>query len=511
MVKKIMYLIGAIILLCMIGNVIVKSAETNTVEIPEGYTQITDIEGVSFYIDDRLLDMATAITQISEEAGLDSSTYYVYKDGSSKYILFNLNKMVIIAQKGTNFHFAEADDYETALESSNICNIWFSKTGKELDITSEGNRFFAKVNAAITITRTLYDDFTGELVTFNENGEEWGIFVGVPGTDYSMVSSNDKEIIETIAESLYITTETNSIEDTTLNNTEFNVEEDTSETKSIVDEITETQEMSSSEIEIVDSTLELEIETSETESSEDTISVSISGENGVIEQKEQSIIQDTVEIEENQTSEMIYVEEGILTPEKEPDEQVSTDIKESSDTNIIDASSNQREKRSNESVYVSDIYTMLDIGDQALITAYDYQNKELAEPVINITNIYRDNDAIALLKEKLGKDYCEPKDGCTWHAITYDLNLYNCKGEPYVNIKLRGLDGTELKYRGIKYSKKTHDITETVHIDGNWSREYICYYEIPNGCIEYVLECGEGTIDTNKEIKAAYYLIKGEN
>lgn len=515
MVKKIAYLVGAVILVFMLGNVIVKSAGRNSTEIKEGYTEITDVEGISFYVDDRLLDMATAITQISDEAGLDSSTYYVYKDGSTRYILFNLNKLVVMVQKGTSFHFEEAENYEKALESSNICNIWFSKEGKSLDITEGKDKYVATVNAAITITRTLYDDFTGKLVTISSNGEEWGIFVGVPGTNYSAVSSIDKEIIETMAESIHTvetsdtetptnieqqpeertTTETETIEsasmETTISEEYTEVYETSSTPESIITEPTTESENSLSE-EPETNTEEVQ---SEQETNVDTISVIISGETGIIEQEQEEISE----------------QETIEPPENDNEQEVQNPKETITEMNLIEAPSQQKEKVSSDGfVYVSDIYSMLDIGDSAIITGIDYKSKNYEEPVIRLTEIYSGYEATQLLKEVLGSNYAEPKAGCSWNVVRYDVDYSNCIGKPYVNIKLRGMDGTVLKYRGVKYSKKTHDIFTEVYIEGNWNVGYLCYYEVPNGCKEYVLECGEGTIEKSKEIKAAYYAIKNE-
>ena len=68
----------------------------------------------------------------------------------------------------------------------------------------------------------------------------------------------------------------------------------------------------------------------------------------------------------------------------------------------------------------------------------------------------------------------------------------------YINVKLKGLDGENLRFRGIEYSQRCFDI----QISQN---EFYSYYAIPNGCPEYALEIGEGTI--NNSLESGYYHI----
>lgn len=493
--KLVITAIVVVIILYMVIDVAVTTSSAKEYVIPEGYQEITDIEGVSFYVDTRLLDMATAIMQITEESGLDSATYYVYKNGTDRYILFNLNKMVIIAQKGTNFFFSNAEDMEHALENSSVCNIWFSKSEKKLQIEELENGYSAEVNAAISITRNLYDDFCGKLVTVEHENEEWSIFVGVPGTAYKDVSEADQRLISNIAESLHLTKDVESTANTQEHQTEKADKNDSAE-KEVNDkkEIKESKDKEDVKTESADK--------HEAESKETDIKKTQDSEEMV---KEEVKVQEK-EMEENSKQEIPEAKEenDIEKKDKEKELQEPT-----TQENTIAAKSNQKKQQSEDGKAIkSDIYSMLDIGDSGILSALDYENREYGEPIIKITGIYRGQKAIEMIKANLTEyKYFPAKDGCAYQVVTYDIDYSQCEGKPYVNIKICGLDGTALKFRGVQYTKRTHDIFSKAKQEQNWVKGNICYYEVPNGCKEYVLECGDGTIHSDDSIKSAYYHI----
>lgn len=475
--KKIVVIIAGI-LFFLIGVKILKGGVQASETVRDGFTEITDVEGVSFYMDDRLLDLATAITQISEETGLDDSSYYVYKNGIDQYILFNMDKVVCIVQKGTDFGFDEKENKEEALKSSNICNIWFEKSGKELDIRQADNTFYTKVNAQITITRSLYGDFTGELVTTTDGTEEWSIFVGVPGTGYDKVSENNKKVIESIAETLHVTKK-----DTDVNES--------------FDQKTEEEEPDTGEQE--ESKEEDQPGTETFQEEEPSVPENVT----IIEETDSDVSMEETQGEE-ETFQNVMENTGVSS--EHLTEKVTEVLQDSAD--LISVQNNQREKKKNGQIFESDIYSMLDIGETGSLTVYNEENGMLEQPAIHICQLYKGADAIELIRQNLtDTDYVSAKDGCSYQAVVYDVDYSQCTGTPYVNIKIRGVDGNNLKYRGVKYTKKTHDILNSAKQEGAWVKGYICYYEIPNGCSEYVLECGDGTIENVDMITSAYYHI----
>lgn len=453
MYNKILITIILIVVLASSVYRISKSSDDSPA-IPVGYSEITDVQGITFYLDDRLIDRATAITQISEESGLDSSNYYVYKNGTDKYIYFNINKVAVIVQKGTSFHFGENEN-ETALQNANICNIWFEKEGKKLEIEKDGNQSIAYVNAALTITKTLYDDFTGKLVTVSDGKEEWAMFAGVPGKSYEMISNSDKKVIDNIIESFHLSS-----------NSEYNSQDNVSEVEEVLP--SENEEFNKEE-------LQTEITTENTEEMycENTL--------------EETIVEEVSDVNE-----------------------VQPEIEETVHDSYIAADINQKKQNDyGTDVFYSDIYSMLDIGNSGYLTAIDYYSRKQCEPIITIRQILKGSAATNLIKNTLTEyPYFEAKEGCTYHAAIYDVDYSKCENLPYVNIKILGADGKLLKYRGVKYSKRTHDIMSQSTNQNSIISGLICFYEVPNGCKEYVLECGEGSVDNLSSAKSAYYLIR---
>lgn len=426
MLKKYIIILSAIIILFLLSYLFVFRNPQGTQSEKDGYVTVNSVSGVSFQMHETLLDRSTALTQISNDSNLDASTFYLFKDGEEKYIFFNLEKIVVLAQRGTKFGFHTAQDMETALENASICNIWFQKSGKELEIEEKQGNYYANVNGQITITKELYGDFTGRLVSVNNGKEEWSIFAGIPGSDYEEILKEDREIIETITSSLTVTVPADEAEP--------------------------------------------------------------SGES-------QDFAEESLPKEEQNE-----VDAEVAAPATHP---VPEDK-----TSGIGEMSNQKEKVAIGDAYESDVYSLLDIGERGILSAYSFDIQAYEEPIIKIEKVYSSAGAIQLIKETLkDQPYTPPRQGCTYHAVEYSIDYSNCTTRPYVNIKVRGMDGDVLKYRGIKYSKKTFDILDHVTQEEPVSSNYICYYEVPNGCKEYVLECGDGTIHNNPQIRSAYVKI----
>ena len=159
----------------------------------------------------------------------------------------------------------------------------------------------------------------------------------------------------------------------------------------------------------------------------------------------------------------------------------------------------------------SSIYDMLGIGEYGYTYVFTGDIGKYTEPIIKIEEHYENADQIV-------KDYVETNPeyknatapmGCHWEAVKYRECYEGCGKRPYINIKLCGIDGELLKYHGIPYTKRTYDDLSKVEDDGIIMTEAYCFYAVPNGCKEYVLECGDGSIKS-PSIKAAYYHIKVE-
>ncbi len=405
------------------GNQASANEEAASDEMP-GYTNITCVEGVSFYVNSTFADTATAITQISDNVKFQSGQYYSYKNGSDKFLLFNMDNLIIACQKGTDFWIGESNDPEYSLLNASMMNIWFTQGSKKFESETQDYQTITKADAGVCINSATYGDFCGKLKNIVKDGEEWSLFVGVPGDRYDKLSDDSQNGIDTI-----LSTFTFSDNSDLLN--------------------------------------------------QEVYAVTIDGDS---------------------SKEKVDTAEEVL-------EDTDTSLNLSNQNTIVD--------KDEEKAYTSTPYNMLSLNDNGILSAFNDSTLTYEEPIICPTNIYRGDEAIAIIQRFCTTtsqyEYAECDPGSAWEVVEYDVNYKNCENDDYVNIKIKGVDGEDLRYRGIKYTDRTYDMVFETEEDGNWVRHYYTYYAVPNGCTEYCLECGERESKTDDEVNAAYYHIVNED
>lgn len=464
----------------------------------EGFTKIDDVEGVSFELVSDVVRNATAITNISEDMNFEPAQTYLYKDEGQAYFLFNISSIVCVVQKGTNFDFVNSSDMKESVENENILGVWFTSPRKKLDFIEEEkdgiHKFVATVTAQVTLTSNLYNDFAGKLATITDGNDEWSIFVGTIGDDYNDLDKENKEVINYMVETLNLYTRPVQQEETPA--VELGGENEIA-TETTKEQNTEsTEELT--EIESETSVEETETETTiqETESNEETTETT---EEVALEIEESTSIEESTE---ETGEELIEVKVDEDKSVKEPEKVDET--KEPVRGEAIKLNNQKNTLRNDNTVYVSTIYDMLEVGKRGY--AHVYTGKEYETANIRVDSVYTGREAekiirdAALNKTMIGSFFA-PKDGCTWHVAHYTVNYSDCSDKGYMNVKLRGVDGENLRLRGITYTQRTYVIN-----DGEDT--YYCFYEVPNGCKEYVLECGEGTVENAEAgYVSAYYLV----
>ncbi len=418
------------------------------------YTPINNIDSLSFSIPLNIANQATAITEINDSTEYSRATPYSFRNGDQEYVFFCMDQLIILAEKGTSFGFANAEDKNTCLENSGVVNTWFSKTGKKLSFTEELKdgiyKIIADVNAEVVITSELYGDYIGKLAVISDGSNEWGLFIGTYGSSIKDLSDGQKEVLENIAMSMHL---------------EEKPMEEEPQYEVIIDQsLTPVEKKNEQEVDQQKINNEMNSEPSETNISE------FPGTTEVPVQKESKI--------ENK-------KKGLnRTNQKQTKKEIGK-------------------------AYPSDEYSMLSLGQAGILTAIG-DNGNDQTPVIRINKIYRGEKAISKIRSQLDQNtsygYFDPPEGYSWEVAEYDVCYDNCEAMPYINIKLAGVDGGSLIYRGIKSSSRTHDANFAAVIDGNNIYGNLCYYAVPNGCKEYALICGEG--NTENDRMSAYYLIK---
>ena len=538
--KKTLLYGGIAVILLVFGIVAfltLRQKAASTIAPQGNYKTIHDIVGVAFDVNTAFTSKATAVSEISEEMEISRDEYYVYKNGSSKYLLFCMNDILIAAEGGTSFNFTDKPDY-ASVEASGVSGVWFESNSQDLKYKKADGKTICEVNGGFCVTSEVYEDYVGKLCVMNDGTNEWSLFVGVPGKDikYKKLDDNVKEgiehIIDTMQYSDFVNERPEEVYEVAIGNEDTRPKEDPEESKEdeIVPDTAEVPEEAGAEEENTeDASEETEaVESEEQELSEDTESEDVEvveiedgsdstdDVNGDETSEEPS--GDTGEQSEDNTEETDTEadnEEPEITPEPTPAAVADAEpVEESNQRGEAVNLSNQRKlTKIDNKAYSSSIYSMLSLKDNGIITEYDIATGELVTPIISIRRVYTGKKAVDKIlqycEDSGDFNYFEPPIGCSWHVAEYYILWKGSTVKPYINIKLKGLDGEILKYKGIKYNKRTYDIftykEEKDDIDGN----LFCFYAVPNGCRDYVLECGTGNIDQeNSGCNAAYFRIK---
>lgn len=459
MKKSSIFLLIIIILICT-GCTTKTNLYTNA---PSGYTEITSIDNLSFSIPLALSSKATAVTQILDDISYNSNDAYSFNNGSDSYILFCMNEIIIIAAKGTQFHFSQFDNKESCLSNDALINTWFQPSGKRLtykDVTKNSiYKIIVDVTAEVVVTTELYGDYIGKLAVIESEDYEWSLFVGVVAGSND-ISSRQFDVINNITQSMSI--KAHPIKEEPV----YEVVIDSS----FKDNETSLNENNKNENEIITP-------------NKDTVNISDPDQSSINTDKNLSHINPAYEQKQ----------------EDSLNESIKTGF------NITNQKDTHREL---EKAYSSDEYSMLSLGQSGLLSCINSDE----HPIIRINSVYTGEAATNKIKKYVNTqsvyDYYPAPDGYSWHLIEYDISYQNCTNNPYINIKLVGLDGNQLIFRGIPISMRTHDANCNIKEKGKIKYGMWCYYAVPNGCYEYALECGDGNIDKNNSMLAAYYHIK---
>lgn len=481
----------------------------------DGYTSITAVDGVTFDLVSSVVRNATAITNISEEMEFEPDCTYLYKDGESSYFLFNIRSIVCIVQKGTNFGFYEAQDKLSALKEGNILGVYLtSPYKKKLEYEdSKDNGYYkmiATATAQVSLTSELYNDFAGKLAVIYDGTTEWSFFIGSIGSDYDELDKDIRESMSYMAATFAPYQRPAQPEATQPpvsmggENESPSPEVSTSPEASTSPETKESampsetpEETADSEEENEETAVEVEIEepvpTAEPESGE------AETEPEEAEPTEIPAEEETVEVEVAEEEQRPTMEP---TPEPTPTPAPTPIVTEDGRTTIV-LNNQKNTVKEDTKVYLANIYDMLPIGKMGYASIYT--GKEYENAVVKADEIYTGNEALQIIKKAyqngtLKDQYFDPPPGCSWHVVHYTADFSGCSKPGYLNVKLRGMDGENLRFRGIEYPQRTYDIPVS-------ETEFYSFYAVPNACPEYALEIGEGDVD-HPERAAAYYLAK---
>lgn len=179
----------------------------------DGYTKVTSVEGVSFDMPEQFLSQSTTLSQIDKDGDYATGTY-LYKDGESEYILFNIEEAVIAVEKDTNFNLQEAEDVRAQIKNVSVSGIWMSEIKDKINYKTSNRdgeyKILASVLGNVSITPELYGKYTGYFASIRSGDYECSIFAGVRVPDGEEMTSEQEEILSHIVKS-FRTTDTDEI------------------------------------------------------------------------------------------------------------------------------------------------------------------------------------------------------------------------------------------------------------------------------------------------------------
>ena len=510
-----------IVILIIAAGFIIVSMKNNTKKTANSsnFNTIHEVRGVAFGVNSSIINKATAVSEISEKIDIDPSLIYIYKDGKNRYLLFGLNSIVIAVEKGTKFPLHE-NMTDLDLESASVCGIWFEQSGLKLQSEYDSNSVTFQAIGGLNISNNTYSDYAGKLRIISDGTDQWAIFCGIPGADrYKDLSDNAKNGIDAIVASLqfsdYVEPSKEEVYAVKIDNSDMadvasadinTTDDEIAPKENVTVPIQETEDASetetkASEVEVTEETeTETEVvaesetgETSEESSEEDTEGMTEeSAEKVTTEEKESSI-------EGNEPNAPAFILE-----EEEEHKSRGSSVQLENQKKVAN-------KKSNEA-YTSTIYSMLSLKDNGIICEMDRHTKQINTPIINVSRVYKGKTAVNMIKDYCSTtgnyEYFDAPVGCEWHVAEYSLLYKDCTTKPYIDIKLRGIDGNNIVYKGISYTKHTYDMLYKAEWNGDFYGTCYCFYAVPIGVREYALECGLGTVKEDTGSQAAYYHIK---
>lgn len=403
-----------------------------------GYDLVTDVPGISFDIPDGIMDFATAITQISEDIGFEPSNTYVYKDLDGIYFLFCMDAIVIAAQKGTHFGIRDCDDLTAAITGHDLFGIWFSVHGKKLSSERESDNGVVKLIADVDASVALTKNI------YND-------FVG----KLTIVDDGSQEwaVFSGVVASQY--------------------DQATDDTLEGLTHIAKTVRNA-----------EIQVNAADIQLVEGTVPESQEENNGTVSETAEEIQTDAEASDE---------ETGGDTEASAPEGEESAE--EEGQTIRLN---NQRKSVDDGTASISSIYSTLSIGQPgyADVLTKQVQGESL---IVTLSEVFQGGEAANFLSSELGTDFVPASAGTTWNVAHYTVT-YPGQERYYLNCMFTGMDGDNMRYRGIRYSKKTQTIQK-----GN---DVYAYYLVPNGITEYLIKFGDSPLE---DARCAYYKVRVED
>ncbi len=470
---------------------------------PEEYRVVTDIPGIEFMMNRDILNVSTAIVGIDESIdNLIDSQSYVYKNGIDTYVVFNMRNYYGIVKKGVDIDLAHSDMSDVTIDG-----VWFSKQDPKAKVTTKRGVSSIDVVASVSYSSSLYNDFYGTLTSIvDEDGTEYAIFFGTPNSLYSRFYP----IIDYTAASLTINAnnigESREITETDIASGIVMIPDDAN--IPIPESAIDSQEGEGETPDIAEVETPSETEPVEEQPTPVEPKPQTPTEDPHIE--EPDVTEPEVTEPEKPESEEPSAEEPVETQPEEPSETEPVESVEPeyiptpppvvADVNIPYESKTVYQSKyitqeNADHAYSSNTYDMLKVGKAGSIQVVNDETGEVETAYVRITALYN-----AAETQRLVDDYASSglayystfnaPQGCHLEAVRYDVR-YVTQTHSYIDLKVTGLDGYYLIFRGAMYDSRTYNIKWFGGEETNdWYTGYVAFYVVPDGCIDYSLKFG---------------------
>ncbi len=445
---------------------------------PNNYRAVLDIPGVEFEINKDILNISTAITSIEDSvSNLSDGQSYVYKNGTDTYIVFNMRNYFGMVRKNANADIAHSDMSNVVID-----NVWFSKQNPKDKVSTRKKISTIDVIASVSYSASLYNDFYGTLTSItDDDGTEYIIFFGVPKKNLERYTP----IIDYTVASLVINSDNKAdsrdIIETEIAAEEVVVPEDAN--IPLPDSVTTSQGEASEEVSTVDVVEQDPQDTDLTTDSGNTESED-AGLNKTDDENVTESVPDVVisDVATSQSASESYEQKEQITVM--PSWQ-SLSIYESQ----------YIEQQDTSHAFSSNVYEMLKVGDTGSMQIVNDDLGSVETAYVRITGLYDASETQSLVDEYVSNGlayYSEFKapQGCHLEAVKYDVK-YETITHSYINVRIDGLDGYNLIFRGNKYDTRTYNIKWFGgEEEKDWYTGYVVFYIVPDGCVDYTLQFG---------------------
>lgn len=403
----------------------------------DDYSLIESVKGVTFDIYGKLLDNSSFTSALADDLRIADGSTLVYRNDDTDYLLYNTSSFAVVCQRKTKLDVNNLSDSDlkSALASSTFLKTSITTLENKIKIKKGQNNgkvklYVDEIECGVAPTLDSFQNYYGSLSYIEDDTYGYFLFCGSINS-FDKMSKDERKMIEHTAKSL----------------TYEGIEEETSDENGEAVTIDSSLSANDTENVSVSDNEEIKVEVNDTGNAKGVLE-EVNAEISANEEK------DKVEAPKPQTQEESVSENAEAEAKANEEAVEEEEVKEEVIEDNVDCLLS----------FTCLGYSKTPTGTDTKIYVYEISK-----------------DANEEVKKRVSD--LEVKSGTHLESLTFSMkSLDKDYKDVDVSIRLKGLDKANLNYLGIEYSNKV-----LKYKDGS---NYVCYYEIPNGCEEYLLEFG---------------------